>query len=173
MLIAKIFEKFSDIEDGVFYILSDEILEYYFEAAGLFILRIRYEIDTGSYKANTDNLNETEKEIKTNSAAVWVSVEKFLSLIALYKVKSTNTVYEYISSVAKFKSKYKLANTVAGSTYALDSDKQIEVSFPANLFDGTSVGTTDEIKIITISWNLNPEMIVSSDNYTSMADMIS
>lgn len=86
---------------------------------------------------------------------------------------SSNTLVEYETNLGCIKTAYKIANTVNGTTYTINSDTGYTVTFPSNLFTGTSItDLTTSVKLLTIDWYISPILLCYNDTYTQISDTL-
>ena len=145
-LITQILESISNLNDDPLLSWSDTFDSSFIDLVSLYYVRIQYELNiqlkignATSYSSSVSSKGYADKlaKIQKNSQIVWIACEKFLSRISI-KTTSSSTSILYNTVSGKFKIEYKIANTLIGTDYIIDSSKGYKAQLPSNLFDGMS-----------------------------------
>ena len=180
--IAQIIKTISDLGDSTILALPDSFISAFINTVTSFYVRVKYE-----YNVNMKKQNATEyfislnmysysskiSDIQSDSTDVWIAWERYMSRISI-KATSINTILSYETVVGLFKVEYRLANTISGTTYTINSGKNYNIVFPSNLFDSTSISsTTAEVRILAVTWYINPIPLSEFDTYKYGSNTVS
>ena len=172
----------SDLGDSTILALPDSFISAFINTVTSFYVRVKYE-----YNVNMKKQNATEyfislnmysysskiSDIQSDSTDVWIAWEKYMSRISI-KATSIDTILSYETVVGLFKVEYRLANTISGTTYTINSGKNYNIVFPSNLFDSTSISsTTAEVRILAVTWYINPITLSELDTYKYGSNTVS
>jgi hypothetical protein len=137
-------------------------------------VNMRYYNET-AYKNNVFYKSYSKKleMIKSDSKSVWVSLEKYLVKISS-KVTLNNPIITHETNAGLFRIEYKIANTLNGTTYSINSVSNYQINFPGNLFSGTSITDLSvPLKVLTIDWYISPVSLSNLDLLSPVADTLS
>ena len=174
-IIAQILQSISNLNDDPLLSCSDLFLSSFIDLSSLFFLRVKYEYNIllkegnmTSYSSSISSSGYISKlnALKNNSEIAWIALEKFLTRISA-KITSTNPLVIYETISGSFKIEYKVASTINGTSYTVDSIKNYLIKFPSNMFENTSITDMQSgIKIISAVWSINPYPVSELDAYS-------
>jgi hypothetical protein len=170
--ISSILKSVSEMSDNVIFALSDEFHSAYFGIVSSFFTRVQYEYNVVLKTENfTDFLktfssySQKINSLMAYSKVAWTSAEYYLTRISS-KVDSSDPMLEFSTAVGTFKIEHKMASDVKANTYTVSSGLGYKVSFPSNLFDGTSVTDLNaDVMMVSIVWFVNPLSIYPKDGF--------
>jgi hypothetical protein len=180
--LPSICEKIRNLDDSPllsflpnFYYDYIQIVSHYYACIHYEInVKMRYYNET-SFKNNINYKSYSKKleAIKKDSKSVWLSLEKYLVKISS-KVTQANPLIEYETNAGLFKTEYKVANTLNGTIYSINSALNYQIHFPSNLYAGTSLtDLTSPIRLITIDWYVSPMLNSNLDLLSSVVGTLS
>ena len=181
-IIAQILQSISNLNDDPLLSWSDTFISSFINLVSLFYVRIEYEYNVKlklgnatSYGISISSAGYTSKlvTLQKNSQLVWIALEKFLTKISA-RTTLSNPLTTYETITGQFKIEYKIANAINGTSYTINNSKNYFINFPSNLFDSTSITDMQSgIRIISVSWYINPYPVSELDSYKYESNTIS
>ena len=181
-IISQIIQSISNMNDDPLLSWSDTFISSFINLVSLFYVRIEYEYNVKlklgnatSYGISISSAGYTSKlaTLQKNSQLVWIALEKFLTKISA-RTTLSNPLATYETITGQFKIEYKIANAINGTSYTINNSKNYFIQFPSNLFDSTSITDMQSgIRIISVSWYINPYPVSELDLYKYESNTIS